>query len=454
MSNDKFTYLRNKYPTFIYEGYQYYSDSSNIYIKYNFNISEEIYFNPELTIEKKDYINIDVSNDEFFDYLVFHLGLIELISYWKATCSKEIIIKPSALNKQQAQWWKYLYYHGLGEFFHVNNINTNIDDFVTIIPNNNDIPQFYTKKIDTKGNLIPVGGGKDSSLTLEVLSEQYNNNDCFLLNPLQSSLNVCDKAGYDKQKQIAVKRVIDKRLLELNNEGYLNGHTPFSAVLAFLTLLVSYIYRKKYIILSNESSANESTVKNSMVNHQYSKTFDFEKRFDDYVKTYMTKDINYFSILRPLNELQIAKYFSKYEKYLKVFRSCNVGNRKNIWCGRCPKCLFVYIILSPFIDENMLVEIFGDNLLDKPYMEKYFRELTALDDIKPFECVGTIEDVKSALSIYYKNKTTKDLPYLIDKYKEHFDSYDFHIQLSFYNNEHIIPHVFENLIKKEVSKDE
>ena len=61
--------------------------------------------------------------------------------------------------------------------------------------------------------------------------------------------------------------------------------------------------------------------------------------------------------------------FSRYPKDFDVFRSCNAGSKEDVWCGRCAKCLFAYIILSPFIPPSRLRSIFGHDLLDDPALE-------------------------------------------------------------------------------------
>ena len=67
-------------------------------------------------------------------------------------------------------------------------------------------------------------------------------------------------AGFENTNIIEVYRTIDKNLIDLNKEGFINGHTPFSAMLAFFSYFIAYILGKRYIALSNESSANESNV--------------------------------------------------------------------------------------------------------------------------------------------------------------------------------------------------
>ena len=222
-----------------------------------------------------------------------------------------------------------------------------------------------------------------------------------MINPKQVHID-CSKG----LEYCSITRVIDKNLLELNKQGFLNGHTPFSAIVAFTSYLMAYLTNRKYIILSNEGSANEPTIIGTDINHQYSKTYEFEKDFYEYTKKYFKIDIKYFSLLRPIKEIQIAYLFSKYKDYHKVFRSCNVGSKTNPWkwCLNCPKCLFVFIILRAFLPLNEMIDIFGENLLDKKELEKEFLELIGQSDAKPFECIGTIDEVKYAM-----NRIVKDI---------------------------------------------
>ena len=262
------------------------------------------------------------------------------------------------------------------------------------------------------GYLVPVGGGKDSVVSLATLEGE--DVTTFHINTSKAIEDVIEVFN-NHESDIFVKRTLDKRMLELNAEGYLNGHTPFSAMAAFVSFLTAFLNGQKYIALSNETSANESTVKDSEVNHQYSKSLEFEQDFFDYIRTVTDSDIHYFSLLRPLNELQIAKIFSKQNKYHPYFRSCNVGSKKDMWCGNCPKCLFVYIIMRPFLSEEELNKVFGTNLLNKESLDKDFRELVGIDENKPFECVGTREEVNAALIKCIKDGNDS---MLIERYKD------------------------------------
>ena len=120
-----------------------------------------------------------------------------------------------------------------------------------------------------------------------------------------------------------------------------------------------------------------------------------------------------------MSEFQIARIFSRYPQYFSSFRSCNAGSKENKWCGKCPKCLFTYIILSPFLDEKTLLQIFGHNLLDDKDLYQHYLELTGQSDKKPFECVGTVNEVNVSLAITIRKMDYKAvLPELLKDFKQ------------------------------------
>lgn len=442
---DKYNELRNEYDTFIYDSYEIEELENTTKITYNFIVPSLTQYKPTLEVKK-------FKIDSFTKNLIFHIGLVELVSYWKATCSKNVIIKAGYINKEQIEFFKKLYFYGLGELFYTNGITPNYDDFINIKcelkEQNIEIPNYVGN-----GNLIPIGGGKDSNVTLEIMKSDFEDNLCFIINPKQVTLSCAQTAGYSNEKIVTVKRTIDKNLIELNKQGFINGHTPFSALVAFLSYFNAYITGKKYILLSNESSANESNVDGTKINHQYSKTYEFECDFNEYTKKYFKIDIKYFSLLRPLSEYQIAMLFSNYEKYHKIFKSCNVGSKKEPWhwCCSCPKCLFVYIILSPFLYKEKLIRIFGEDLFEKEDLLDIFIELAGYGKTKPFECVGTYEEVRYAITKTISKLDKK--PYLLKYYKEHFELENLNKNLeNKYNRENNLNPYFENLLKSELKK--
>lgn len=408
-----FSELREKFEYISYDKFIFSEMEKSYDVDYHYTLGE-FHFVHKLNILKRDFFH--PKNLEDKEVFLFHLGLCELISYYKAACPKKVVLKAGALREEQMDFWKKLFYNGLGEFRFVNNIDISYEDFVTF-ENVTDAVYSKSKISNVEGNLVPVGGGKDSAVTLELLKKEQNT--CFIINPRGATLNTIEVAGYKEEDSVIVMRKIDPLLLQLNREGYLNGHTPFSASLAFLGMFCALLSGKQYIVLSNESSANESTDEETGANHQYSKSLEFELDFVEYTERYINPFIKYFSLLRGMREIDIARQFAEYKQYHKIFRSCNRGSvgGKNEWCGSCPKCLFVYIMLAPFLSEEEMIAIFGKNLLDDLSLEKYYRELTGLDKTKPFECVGTRAEVNEAIGMI-ADKYAEKLPALVEKYSE------------------------------------
>lgn len=406
-------YTREKYPVFIYRDYSIKRDKDEIILAFNFTIEGLTDFSPEIRIDTSNLTLLNSFDSEIANRIVFALGLVEAVSYFKAVCPETIKVLCGTLSEKQIHWFKKLWYNGLGEFFYINNIDIDFESFIEIEARK-ETKEPTDEFIKGGLNLIPIGGGKDSCVTLSLLKNQKN---LFLTINEQKARTECVKAaGFGKDYIIKVKRDIDKRLLELNKQGFLNGHTPFSAIVAFLSLYCAYITGCENIALSNEASANEGNIKGGDINHQYSKSFQFESDFRDYVSTFIMNGIEYFSLLRPFNELQIAKYFSLEKEYHKAFRSCNKGASKNIWCGKCSKCLFVFGILSPFLTDEKIIQIFSKNLFDDYSLLSEFKGLYGSSPIKPFECVGTAREYLFAISkktLMLKEKG-KRLPFLLD----------------------------------------
>lgn len=422
MSNQsKYNTFRQTFPEFVYERYEYNVQPDGLHIMFSFRLDAERCFHPSAFIPARSFLRFDQPR-EVLDALVFNIGMIELVSYWKCACPPRVKVACGHLTTDQKAFWRKIYYNGLGEFFYVNGITATIDDFMQIEsagPDASVAPSFRHSVPSTSRHLVPIGGGKDSVVTLELLKA----GGCvpLIMNPRGATVGCVEAAGYTLDDVLVIRRTLDPLLLQLNAEGFLNGHTPFSAMLAFYTLLASQLSGIPHIALSNESSANESTVAGTSVNHQYSKSLEFENDFRRYVAQNFDGAYNYYSFLRPLSELQIAMLFSRYKQYHPVFRSCNAGSKQDIWCGQCAKCLFAYIILSPFIEPQALNAIFGENMLDDPAMQHYFDELTGRTESKPFECVGTISEVHSALAMtiekWYGPTSGLPLPCLLREYR-------------------------------------
>ena len=211
-------------------------------------------------------------------------------------------------------------------------------------------------------------------------------------------------------------------------------------------------FRQPY--LSNEDSANESTVAGTLINHQYSKSFDFENDFHHYEKQYVGSGVYYFSLLRGWSEFQIAREFARHSQYFSVFRSCNAGSKQDAWCCLCPKCLFVYLILSPFIDNDQLKAMFGEDLLEKQELYDNLEKLIGYQKEKPFECVGSRAEINTAIcltiqAIQARNATMPPLlaHYMtLPQYEEYRNQENRYT--NYFNEHNLIPKQFLPLVKE------
>jgi hypothetical protein len=414
----KYTDLRKEYPTFEYHSYTIREGIDAVRVEYRFEIAGLSKFAPAWSFPKAERGLSGLEENPTFSRLVFNLGLAELVSYWKAACPPQIVIYPEYMAESQKAWWQKLYYHGLGEFFYQNGIAADEADFVSFAGKAGHRAWRAAPLPPGDRCLVPIGGGKDSAVTLELLKSRKDKNYCYIINPREATLRTAEIAGYPPERVLAATRALDERLLKLNEAGYLNGHTPFSAVVAFSALVCAYINGITAVALSNESSANEPTVAESQINHQYSKSYEFERDFIELEREYIGSGIAYFSLLRPYSEYQIARFFARHPAYFAAFRSCNKGSKDNIWCGRCPKCLFVYLILSPFLAQGQLMEIFGRDLLADESLSGTLAELTGLAPQKPFECVGSRAEVNCAIqqTIAKRQAAGEELPVLLRHY--------------------------------------
>ncbi len=442
-----FLKFRNEYPEFVYHDFFYEFNENSLNIKFDFEIVGLARFAPQWTIDKKfDFGNSFDKNT--LENLIFSLGFTELISYWKATCSPKITVKCGGLCNEQKEWWQKLFVNGLGEFFYKNDVKMPLEEPLFKVECDDYILQ--KKMSPSQKNdkvLIPIGGGKDSVVTIELLKD-YADRFCYIINPRKATLDTFTRSGVGNL--LTAKRSIDKKLLDLNEKKFMNGHTPFSAIVAFSSVICAYINGISNVALSNESSANDPTVESLNINHQYSKSYEFEQDFIQYEDKFISSNVAYFSFLRPYTELKIASIFANYENYHDIFQSCNVGSKTDIWCLKCSKCLFVYIMLSPFLSVEKLDKIFSKNLLNDISLIEDFKKLIGMHPEKPFECVGSRDEVNAALQFtigVYEEKNA-DLPVLLSIYKEIYsgEKFDLNDFLSSFDKENSVPQFLKNAL--------
>lgn len=405
-----------KAQSFEFTSYNLDLNERKAYFRYTVHISdsEKIEFTETLSFPEVFLSEESLSHD-LIHACLYNVHLILGISYWKLHCAPSISIPENPLSKNQAAFWSILYRKGLGEFFYINKIN--FKDLAQF-PYESSASHEPVKVNVASRSLVGLGGGKDSIVAIEQLKEEKQDITGFVLEGAKESPIIHEVAKIASIPVIKVERSLDSKLLDLNSSGTVyNGHIPISAVYAFVGLLAAALYGYKSIIVANEKSADvgNATYLDEEINHQWSKTKEFELLFQNYTKEFITSSLEYRSILRSQSELSVIQAFTHNEKYFSVFSSCNrnfalTKSAEKRWCGECPKCAFVFAGLTAFLPKEKVITIFNKNLYSDSNLIPLYKQLAGIQDMKPFECVGTFEETKLALFLAFEKKEYPDDP--------------------------------------------
>ena len=329
------------------------------------------------------------------------LHLFAGVSYYKAAVPAQVSIDSYAIDAETAALVEDLYLNGLGEFAYRNGLNLR-GRFK--LPVTQPGGEGAAPAVGLRHHaLVAIGGGKDSLVSIEALRKAGVAQTVTWIGGSQLIRACAERTGL---ATLNIGRALAPELFELNRQGAWNGHIPVTAVNSAIMLLAALVQGVDQVVFSNERSASYGSqiAGSGEVNHQWSKGWALEKALGDYVQRHIAADLHYYSLLRPLSELAVARQFAKNDHYDAHFSSCNrnfhlLGERPvNRWCGVCPKCHFVFLALAPFMPKTRLVRIFGRNLLDDAEQAAGYDALLEFQDHKPFECVGEGKESRAAMA--------------------------------------------------------
>ena len=439
--------MKSTWESFIFEEFEWDKLEQKLSLRYSFDgvvRFEEVW---RFEFEMVSGVDERILNKAFEG-----LWLAAGVSYFKAALPERIEFRDGGISKSQAKFFQKVWENGLGEFFYENRISPqNVVNFKGEKLETSNFKLQSSKKEESlglAGALLPIGGGKDSITSAIVLREGAMDFETWTVGDSAVQSACCHALSVPRAR---VSRKICPELLRLNKEGALNGHVPISSILAFAGVASALLRGKKYVVLSNEASASEPNTEwmGMEINHQWSKSLNFERDFQKYIEENISSEVKYFSLLRPLSELRIAEIFAKrgWDEFGNVFSSCNrnfhlggsvIASR---WCGSCPKCVFVSLILAPWLSGEQIEEAFGSIPFAEHQNETLLAELLGFEGIKPLECVGTIGEAREAVLLgaqkheCLRSRADK-LPATIFGYKKW--------------HEHELPEEFEEILKKVV----
>ncbi|MCA0298875.1 MAG: endonuclease domain-containing protein [Proteobacteria bacterium] len=343
---------------------------------------------------------LDATRAQAVEHAVRLLHLITGVSYYKAAVPHEIRIEGYAIDAATAVLLEQVYVHGLGEFAYRNGLSLHGR---VRFPVAAQAPAPAAAAGLREHALVAIGGGKDSLVSIEALRGAGVEQTVTWIGGSQLIAACAARTGLPT---LNIGRALAPELFEYNRQGAWNGHIPVTAINSAIMVLAALLHGVDQVVFSNERSASYGSMipGTGEVNHQWSKGWAFESAFGAYVQSHVAADLQYYSLLRPLSELAVARQFARTDHYDAHFSSCNrnfhlLGERPtNRWCGVCPKCHFVFLALAPFMPKPRLVGIFGRNLLDDANQAGGFDALLEYQDHKPFECVGEGQESRAAMA--------------------------------------------------------
>ncbi len=348
---------------------------------------------------------LDAARSQAVEQALRLLHLIAGVSYYKAAVPERIRIDGYDIDAGTARLLESIYLNGLGEFAYRNGLDLHGR---IRFPHREGEDAAAPPAGLREHALVAIGGGKDSLVSIESLRTMGVEQTVTWIGGSQLIAACAAQTGLPT---LNIGRALASRLFDFNRQGAWNGHIPVTAVNSAILALTALLHGVDQVVFSNERSASygsmivaEDGTTTREVNHQWSKGWAFESTFGEYLQAHVAADLRYYSLLRPLSELAVARQFARSTRYDAHFSSCNrnfhiLGERPvSRWCGVCPKCHFVFLALAPFMPKPRLVAIFGRNLLDDPAQTAGFDALLEYQDHKPFECVGEGRESRAAMA--------------------------------------------------------
>lgn len=382
---------------FIFESYEFAPDTLTASFTYSFD--HELFFTEKVVFGGKETYDGDV-----LARALFMSFAITGVSYYKLFPRTEIKWSAGGIDAWQSDFLNKVYQEGLGQYAFENELTR--QDLAQFSPANaSEVRESAAYK--GEGIMSLQSGGKDSLLTAETLRETGKEFDSFYISSGDSHPAILNDIG---DRLLVARRYVDiPAIMTARERGGLNGHVPVTFIVLSLALIQAVLLNKKMILASigHEGEEPHAWIGDLAVTHQWSKTWDAELLFSEYVSRYVSADIQVGSPLRRFTELRIAELFIEraWEKYGHVFSSCNKANYMQgadnthlTWCGNCPKCANSYLLFAPFLGAEELKSIFaGQDLFSKSTLQDTFKGLVGIDGaMKPFECVGEVDELRLA----------------------------------------------------------
>lgn len=343
--------------------------------------------------------------------------LIAGLSYYKAGAARRVDLGTTPVGAHGRRLLEAAITDGLGEFAYRNELS--LDDVVVVGGLG---AERYEPLLDASMVLTPFGGGIDSVVTVCELNSGLRQT-LFIVSPVGGRFEPLERtAAVTALPVVRARRQLDAQILS-GDDNLFNGHVPVTAMVTLLAVVAGVASGRGGVVMSNEHSSSAPNVLwyDRAINHQWSKSWVAEELIAAAVSERIGPELVVASFLRDRSELWVARAFAGRPEFHHVFRSCNRAftqtsdSRAANWCGRCDKCLFINLILAPFLPRAALRAIFDSEPLANSALRDQLRALVGVGlDHKPFECVGDPDESAVALRRVSELEEWADVDYLAE----------------------------------------
>ena len=283
-------------------------------------------------------------------------------------------------------------------------------------------PELVSDPVGTEGGALEApagetqalsfcGGGKDSLVAMKLLERCEVSFDAFSYSSsiygraepqheLIDQLLDCSAARHRRRLWIYddfMDSPVARLHPELGVRYVLAGETP-SSVFGAVPLALEHGYRQ--LVLAHERSADFGNLTwdqtGEEINHQWGKSLEAERLLADYLRRELVSNVDYFSLLKPIYDVLIFQLLARDVDSVRYAHSCNESKP---WCRRCAKCVYVWLNYMAYLPTEEIDAIFGENLFDVPANMLFFRQMLGLEEHTPFECIGTVDEVRLAFEL-------------------------------------------------------
>jgi hypothetical protein len=257
-------------------------------VSLRYALDEEIEFVERFELPQGTVVSDD--DRERVDGILALLHLLAGVSYYKTAVPASIECEP--LPPAVAKLLEAIYSEGLGEFAFTNELDK--------LPNPA-FPTLLKSEVSTSEPrslervLVPIGGGKDSAVALEIVRRSGLDLSLFSVGDAGP---ISRTAAVAKLPHLIVRRKLDPMIGDLNRAGALNGHVPITAIVSCVAILTAALHQFDAVVMANERSASKGNVRwgGIDVNHQFSKSIRAEGLMRSALGE-LGAGVDYFSVL-------------------------------------------------------------------------------------------------------------------------------------------------------------